>query len=111
MSVPQAVEAHAGAGVRRREANLGEWQNVPYVQDVVVKMLVDAEYPLVLADFVATGGLATASANRVLCRLHGRGFVTRQRLLEHRPVYCHRRRASIPGGAKRLVFAYSWAGD
>ena len=104
------LRASADAGLRRREANLGEWQNEPYVQDVVVKMLVKAEYPLVLADFVATGFLPIASANRVLGRLHGRGFVTRQRLWMHRPVYCHRRKGCIPDGARRSVFAYSWIG-
>ena len=106
------VAALASAGpAPDRSANLGEWRNAPAILDVVVKMLVEAEYPLVLADFVATGGLPIASANRVLGRLHDRGFVTRQRLLMHRPIYCRRRRASIPDGARRVVFGYSWAGD
>lgn len=90
-------------------ANLAEWLNDPYIQDVVVGMLVDAEYPLVLRDFVTTGGLPIASANRVLMRLHGRGLVTRQRLWMHRPIYCRKRRACIADGARRLVYAYAWA--
>ena len=73
-------------------------------------MLVEAEYPMVLRDFVTTGGLPIASANRVLMRLHGRGLVTRQKLWMHRPLFCHRRKACIADGARRMVFAYEWVG-
>ena len=94
-----------------RAANLGEWLNEPYVQDAVVKMLVEAEdCPLVLRDFVCTGGIPIASANRVLLRLHGRGLVTRYRLPMHRHIYCHKRKACIADGAVRMVFAYTWVG-
>ena len=96
--------------VRDKSANLAGWENEPLVQSVVVRMLVEAEYPLVLRDFFATGGLPIASANRVLGRLHDRGLVTRQRLWMHRPLYCHRRKGCIPDGARRSVFAYSWIG-
>lgn len=91
-------------------ANLGEWLNEPYVQDVVVKMLVEADCALVLRDFVCTGGIPIASANRVLLRLHDRGFVTRYKLPMDRHIYCHKRKACVAWGARRMVFAYTWVG-
>ena len=93
-----------------RSANLGDWLNAPAVQDAVVRMLVEAEYPLVLRDFVCTGSIPIASANRVLMRLHDRGLVMRYKLPMHRPVYSHRRKACIPDGARRMVYAYEWIG-
>ena len=92
-------------------ANLGCWQNAPVVQDAVIKMLVEADYGLVLRDFVCTGGLPSASAQRVLGRLHGRGLVTRQKLPMHRPIYSHALKGCVPDGAVRFVFAYSLVGD
>ena len=71
-------------------------------------MLVEAEYPLVLRDFVCTGGIPIASANRVLMRLHSRGLVTRYKLPTHRHIYCQKSRTCIADGAVRWVFAYSW---
>lgn len=91
-------------------ANLAGWLNEPYVQDVVVKMLVEADCVLVLRDFVCTGGIPIASANRVLGRLHGRGLVTRYKLPFFRHIYCHKRKACIAGGAVRMVYAYRWTG-
>lgn len=95
-----------------RAVNFGEWLNEPYVQDVVIKMLVEAEdCPLVLRDFVCTGGLPIASANRVLLRLHDKGLVTRQKLAMQRHIYCHKTKACLPYAARRMVFAYLWAGQ
>ena len=94
-----------------RAANLAGWLNEPYVQDVVVKMLVEADdCPLVLRDFVCTGGLPISSANRVLLRLHDRGLVRRQKLAMQRHIYCHKLRAIVPHAARRWVFAYRWVG-
>ena len=94
-----------------RAVNLGEWLNEPYVQDVVIKMLVEAEdCPLVLRDFVCTGGIPIASASRVLLRLHDRGFVTRYKLPVDRHIYCHKHKACIAWGARRWVWAYTWIG-
>lgn len=91
-------------------ANLEGWLNEPYVEREVVKMLVEADCVLVLRDFVCTGSIPIASANRVLLRLHARGLVTRYKLPTHRHIYCHKRKACIPGGARRMVFAYTWVG-
>ena len=110
MSGTPTAEPRPGGGMRRREANLGEWQNEPYVQDVVVEMLVEAAYPLVLRDIVCTGGIPIASANRVLLRLNDRGLVTRYKLPVDRHIYCHKRKACIAWGARRMVYAYSWTG-
>ena len=93
-----------------RSANLAGWLNEPYVQDVVVRMLVEAEHALVLLDFVCTGGIPIAAANRVLGRLHNRGLVRRYKLPMHRPIYSHQRKACIPDGARRMVFAFEWIG-
>ena len=94
-----------------RARNLTGWLNEPVVQAVVVRMLTEAETPLVLRDFVATGGLRIASANRVLLRLHERGLVTRYKLPMQRHYYCHKRKACVPGGAVRWVFAYTRTGE
>ena len=83
---------------------------MPVVQDVVVKMLVEADYPLVLRDIVCTGGIPIASANRVLMRLHDRGLVDRYKLPMHRHIYSRKLGACIAGGAVRAVFAYTWIG-
>ena len=91
-------------------ANLTGWLNEPYIMDVVVRMLVEAEYALVLRDFVCTGGVPIASANRVLGRLHDRGLIRRYKLPMHRPVYSHARKSCIPDGARRMVFAFEWIG-
>lgn len=94
-----------------RADNLAGWLNKPVVQAVVVRMLTEAECPLVLRDFVSTGGLRVASANRVLLRLHGRGLVSRYKLPMQRHYYCHKRKACVPGAAVRWAFAYTWTGD
>ena len=91
-------------------ANLAGWENEPVVQSVVVRMLVEAGYPIVLRDLVCTGGLPISSAQRVLGRLHSRGLVTRFKLPMHRPIYSHQRKACIPDGARRMVYAYEWVG-
>ena len=94
--------------VTNRAANLAGWRNEPVVQAVVVRMLTEAEFPLVLRDFVATGGLRVASANRVLLRLHDRGWVSRYKLPMQRHYYCQKRKACVPGAAVRWVWAYTW---
>ena len=91
-------------------ANLAGWLNEPTVQDVVVAMLVEADCGLVLRDFVCTGGIPIASANRVLMRLHNRGLVRRYKLSMHRSIYSHALKGCIPDGARRMVFAYEWVG-
>ena len=88
--------------------NLTGWLNEPHVQNVVIAMLVEADYPVVLRDLVCKGGLPIASANRVLLRLHERGLVTRYKLPMHRHIYSRNLGACIAGGAVRWVFAYSW---
>ena len=93
-----------------RSVNLSGWLHEPYVQDVIVRMLVEAEYALVLRDFVCTGGIPVASASRVLGRLHGRGLVSRCKLPMHRHIYSRKLGACIPGGAVRAVWAYTWIG-
>ena len=110
MLAPLASVGPSPCRMPNRSANLSGWLNEPYVQDVVVRMLVEAEYALVLRDFVCTGGLPIASANRVLLRLHDRGLVSRFKLPMHRHIYCHKRKACIAGGAIRAVFAYTWIG-
>lgn len=92
-------------------ANLAGFLNEPVIQAVVVRMLTEADYPLVLRDFVSTGGLRVTSANRVLLRLHDRGLVSRYKLPMRRHYYCHKRKACVPGATVRWVFAYTWTGD
>ena len=104
------MSSRAGDPMPNRAANLGCWQNEPVVQSVVVRMLVEAGYPIVLRDLVCTGGLPISSAQRVLGRLHSRGLVTRFKLPMHRPIYSHQRKACIPDGARRMVYAYEWVG-
>lgn len=92
-------------------ANLAGWISEPYVQDVVVQMLVEAEdVSLVLRDFVCTGGLPIASANRVLLRLHDKRLVTRFKLPVERHIYSHKIKACTHYGARRRVWAYRWVG-
>ena len=110
MLAPLASVGPSPCRMPNRSANLSGWLNEPYVQDVVVRMLVEAEYALVLRDFVCTGGVPIASANRVLGRLHGRGLVSRCKLPMHRHIYSRKLGACIPGGAVRLVYAYEWIG-
>ncbi len=92
-----------------RTNNLREWLNEPYVKDVVVAALASAEHPLLLRDVAEICGIPISSANRVLRRLHERGQATRYKLPIQRHAYCWRRKTCVPGGARRMLYAYSWA--
>ena len=57
-----------GGGVGSAAAGaLHGWLNEPYVQDVVVRMLVEAEYALALRDFDCTGGLTSRRPTGFCC--------------------------------------------
>ena len=89
-------------------ANFGQWINEPRVQDAVISVLERAEQPILLREVAAEAQVPISSANRVLGRLHGRGFVTRYKL----PVQGHPRRYGhkpcILCRAQRRLFVYSW---
>lgn len=90
-------------------ANLAGWLNEPFVQAPVVETLVRAEQPLLLREIASECSAPISSVNRVLGRLHRRGFVTRYKL----PVQGHPRRYGhqpcILCTATRLLYVYTWA--
>lgn len=89
--------------------NLGDWQNLPVVQDQVIKYMESMAQPLFLREIYRPLGLPRFTVNRVLGRLHARGVVTRYKM----PMVFHRydRRACrlVPAGAMRQSFLYAFS--
>ena len=89
-------------------SNFGIWLNKPTVQDAVVATLLNADQPLLLREIALQCQVQISSANRVLCRLHKKGLVTRYKL----PVQGHPSRYGhkpcLLCTATRNLFAYSW---
>lgn len=111
----QGIET-VGASVQNhlmdpRTNNLRAWLNEPYVKDAVVAALAGAEHPLLLRDVAEICSIPISSANRVLRRLHQRGQAARYKLPIQRHGYDWRRKACVPGAARRMLFAYTWVGD
>ena len=92
----------------RKATNLGEWLNEPYRKDAVVAFLKAAEYPVLLREVADGCSIQLSSANRVLLRLHAAGHATRYMLPIQRPGYCHKRKAVVQAGARRMLFVYTW---
>ena len=93
----------------RKASTLGEWLNEPYRKDAVVAFLKSADKPLLLREVAEGCAIQLSSANRVLLRLHAAGQATRHQLPIQRPAYCQKRKAVVPGGARRMLYVYSWA--
>ena len=91
----------------RKASTLGEWLNEPYRKDAVVAFLKSADKPLLLREVAEGCAIQLSSANRVLLRLHAAGQATRHKLPIQRPAYCHKRRAVVPCGARRMLYVYS----
>lgn len=89
--------------------NLGKWLNEPFVQNAVISVLMQRNPPMLLSEVAQACDLPIRAANRVLIRLHRKGFVDRYKLPMQRHAYCHRRKVCVAGGARRLLFVYSWA--
>ena len=85
--------------------------NEPYRKDAVVAFLKSAEKPLLLREVAEGCAIQLSSANRVLLRLHADGQATRHQLPIQRPAYCHKRKAVVPGGARRMLYVYNWVGQ
>jgi predicted transcriptional regulator len=92
----------------RSAANLTPWLNEPVVQDAVVAVLTREPRSYLLREVVEECGIPVDSANRVLRRLHLKGFVERYKLPIQRHAYRHRRKKCVPGGARRMLYVYSW---
>ena len=93
----------------RKAANLGEWLNEPVIMDPVIAFLKAAEYPVLMREVALACAIPISCANRVLLRLHAAGRTTRYKLPMQRPGFCHKKNASTPGTATRMLFVYSWA--
>lgn len=91
-------------------ANLRGWLNKPYQTDKVIAVLKRAEYPLLMRDVAEASSLPVSIANRILLRLHQRGWVRRWKLPIKRHAYCRKTRAVVPYGATRQLYVYSWVG-
>ena len=89
-------------------ANLAPWLNEPIVQDAVVDVLRRGSCPLLMSEVAMACDLPIRAANRALLRLHRKGLVNRYKLPMQRHAYCHRRKACVPGGATRMLYAYTW---
>lgn len=91
--------------------NLGEWQNLPVVQDQVIAYLESMRQPLLLREIYRPLGLPRYTVNRVLARLHTKGFLTRYKI----PVQQHRpdsqSRSIVPEAATRQCYLYSLTED
>lgn len=92
-----------------KAANLGKWLNEPFVQDAVIAVMMQRNPPMLLREVAQACDLPIRAANRVLIRLHRKGVVDRHKLPMQRHAYCHRRKACIAGGARRMLYVYSWA--
>ncbi len=60
--------------------NLGDWQSAPVVQDEVIAYMDEVGAPLLLREIYHPLRLPRHSVNRVLVRLHAKGFLTRYRI-------------------------------
>ena len=94
--------------VPRSAANLRGWLNEPYVTEAVITVLKAARMPLMLREVAEACGYPISSASRVLYRLHLAGLAMRYKLPMQRHAYCHKRKACIAGGARRMLFVYRW---
>ena len=90
-------------------SNFGIWLNEPTVQDAVVAALLNADQPILLREVALECRVQISSANRVLCRLHKKGLVTRYKL----PVQGHPSRYGhkpcLLCTATRLLYLYTKA--
>ena len=89
-------------------SNFGVWLHEPIVQDAVVTALLGADQPLLLREVAIECRVPISSVNRVLCRLHKKGLVTRYKL----PVQGHPSRYGhkpcLLCTATRMLYVYSW---
>jgi hypothetical protein len=90
---------------------LKKWLNEPYVQEPVITALKSAEWPLTLREVAEQADVHLRGANRVLCRLHKKGLVSRRKLAMQRHAFCRKRWEIVPGAARRLLFVYKWRGE
>ena len=67
--------------------NLGEWANEPIIQNQVIAYMQSIDAPMLLREVYRPLRLSKAAVNRVLCRLHAKGILTRYKipLRRHRP--------------------------
>jgi len=91
--------------------NLGDWQNEPVIQDQVISYMDAIGAPMLLREIYVPLGLPRFTVNRVLGRLHAKGFLSRHRI----PAPCHRvdakTRTIQPGGAIRQCYLYAITED
>lgn len=91
--------------------NLGDWQNLPIVQDQVIAYMESIDAPMLLREIYVPLRLPRTTVNRVLGRLHAKGVVHRYKI----PVQCHRpdgqSSSVVTDGATRQCFLYSFAED
>ena len=63
---------------------------------------------MLLRDVARECAIPISSANRVLCRLHKKGLLTRYKLPMNRHRFCHKRRVCVANGATRWLYVYVW---
>jgi predicted transcriptional regulator len=89
--------------------NLGDWQNLPIIQDQVIAYMESIDAPMLLREIYHPLRLPKESVNRVLGRLHAKGVITRYKI----PVQGHRpdrwKGVAVYGEATRQYFLYSFA--
>lgn len=89
--------------------NLGDWQNPPDIQDQVIAYMDEIGAPMLLWEIYYPLRLPKVSVNRVLGRLHAKGFLTRWKI----PVERHRpgrqSQAAPRSGATWQCYLYSFA--
>lgn len=89
--------------------NLAGWLNEPTVQDRVLAYMDEVGAPMLLREIYRPLQLSKASVNRVLGRLHAKGFLTRWKI----PVERHRpgrpSQAAPRSGATWRCYLYRFA--